>query len=156
MFIYIVPMPAGPGADGSDELWERGLMKFRLKIFISNTWPQFLFFLYQQTHWRYSPLGQGYTELVSTSDSNNTFKILLSLFWVFQSQSLYWWVQDTKILGFYHLEVKVTVTHSYHFYHSGQSETHLKTNSLYPISLLLSPFHSSLPAVKTWLPITRR
>lgn len=79
MFIYVANMPADSSTDERDELWKRGLMKFRLQIFISNTWPQFLVFLYQQTHWRYNPLGQSYTELVSMSEFNNTFKILLSL-----------------------------------------------------------------------------
>lgn len=79
MPIYIANMPVDSSTDECDELWKRGIMKFRLQICISNTWPQFLFFLYQLTHWRYNPLGQSYTESVCMSEFNNTLKILLSL-----------------------------------------------------------------------------
>lgn len=48
MLIYIANMPADCSPHRSEGLWERGLMKFRLQIFISNTWPQFLLFLFSK------------------------------------------------------------------------------------------------------------
>lgn len=41
-------MPADSNPQRSEGLWEKSLMKFRLQIFISNTWPRFLLLLFSK------------------------------------------------------------------------------------------------------------